>query len=82
MNDSARPPRPDELDSIETASRDEIATLQLARLRETLQRAYENVAHYRTSFDAAGVSPADLQSLDDCVPWKGTIPQRVRIPPG
>ena len=27
--------------------------------------AYENVAHYRRSFDAAGVHPTDLRSLDD-----------------
>ena len=78
MNDSARPPSPDELDSIETASRDEIATLQLARLRETLHRAYENVAHYRTSFDAAGVSPADLQSLDDFKRFPFTVKDDLR----
>ena len=49
MNDPVRPPRPDELDPIETASRDEIAALQLDRLRATLRRAYDNVAHYKTS---------------------------------
>ena len=65
MNDPVRPPRPDELDPIETASRDEIAALQLDRLRATLRRAYDNVAHYKRCFDDAGVSPADLKSLDD-----------------
>ena len=43
MTDPARPPRPDELDPIETASRDEIAALQLTRLRATLARAYDNI---------------------------------------
>ena len=53
------------LDAIETASRDEIVALQLTRLRETLDRAYANVPHYRRAFDAAGVHPRDLHTLDD-----------------
>ncbi len=61
----ARHPAPGELEAIETASRDEITALQLQRLRQTLQRAYDKVAHYRTAFDAAGVQPGDLKSLAD-----------------
>ncbi|MCA0399953.1 MAG: phenylacetate--CoA ligase [Proteobacteria bacterium] len=53
------------LDPIEIASRDEIATLQLKRLKTTLRHAYENVPHYRKSFDAAGVHPDDCRSLAD-----------------
>ena len=41
----ARQPRPGELEPIETASRDELTTLQLARLRLTLERAYAKVPH-------------------------------------
>jgi phenylacetate-CoA ligase len=41
-----RPPERDELDPIEIASRDEIAALQLARLKATLRHAYERVDHY------------------------------------
>ena len=37
-------PRPGDLEPIETASRDELAALQLERLRWTLRHAYENVA--------------------------------------
>ena len=51
---------PDELEPIETASRDEISALQLARLKWSLQHAYDNVAHYRNAFDGAGVHPGDL----------------------
>ena len=58
-------PRPDELDPIETASRDEIADLQCARLKATLDHAYANVAHYREAFDAAGVHPADFRDFAD-----------------
>ena len=47
-------PAPGDLDPIETASRDEIAALQLTLLRATLQRAYDNVPHYRKAFDAKG----------------------------
>src|SRR5208283_4956041 len=53
------------LDPIETASRDEIASLQLKRLRQTLRHAYDNVPHYRAKFAAAGVDPDDCRTLED-----------------
>ncbi|MDN5938954.1 MAG: phenylacetate--CoA ligase [Salinisphaera sp.] len=56
---------PGEMEAIERASRDEIAALQLSRLKQTLARAYENVAHYRNAFDTAGVHPGDLKELSD-----------------
>ena len=55
----------DSPEAIELASRDEIAALQLARLRWSLQHAYDNVAHYRKAFAARGVHPADLKDLGD-----------------
>ncbi|WP_375595345.1 phenylacetate--CoA ligase PaaK [Algihabitans albus] len=58
------PPK-DLLDPIEIASRDEIAALQLERLTWSLRQAYDNVPHYRSAFEAAGVHPDDLTSLDD-----------------
>jgi phenylacetate-CoA ligase len=61
----ARSPRPDDLERIETASRDELAALQLSRLRQTLRHAYDNVAHYRNAFERHGVHPDDLATLDD-----------------
>ena len=60
----SRAPRPDELDPIERASRDEIEALQLARLKDTLQRCYANVPHYRQAFDAKGVHPSDCTVRD------------------
>ncbi len=53
------------LEPIEYASRDEIAALQLSRLKWTLHHAYENVTPTRAKFDAAGVHPSDLKSLAD-----------------
>ncbi|WP_313072147.1 phenylacetate--CoA ligase PaaK [Melaminivora sp.] len=58
-------PAPGELEPIETASRDEIQALQLQRLRWSLKHAYENVPHYRRSFDERGVHPDDLKTLAD-----------------
>ncbi len=50
---------------IETASIDELRTLQTERLQSTLRNAYANIAHYTRAFDAAGVHPDDVTSLDD-----------------
>ncbi len=60
-----RTPARASLEPIEIASRDEIAGLQLQRLKWTLAHAYDNVPHYRRSFEAAGVHPDDLKSLAD-----------------
>ena len=50
---------------IETASRDELQSLQLERLRWSLAHAYAGNPHYAAKFDAAGVHPTDLKTLDD-----------------
>ncbi len=62
---SVRKPSPGELEPIETASRDEIAALQLQRLKWTLRHAYDNVPHHKKAFDARGVHPDDLKTLAD-----------------
>ena len=66
------------LDRIETASRDEISGLQQQRLAWTLRHAYDNVAHYRAAFDAAGVHPDDFRSLDDLAKFPFTTKQDLR----
>src|SRR5687768_10798840 len=53
------------LEPIEKASRKALRELQLARLKQTLKRAYEKVPHYRKKFDAAGIKPKDLKTLAD-----------------
>ncbi len=50
---------------IETLGRAALAELQTERLRWSLDRAYENVPHYRRAFDRAGVTPGRLGSLAD-----------------
>ena len=58
-------PMPGDLEPIESASRDEIAALQLERMKWTLTHAYDNVPHYKKKFDEKGVHPDDLKTLAD-----------------
>jgi phenylacetate-CoA ligase len=51
--------------SVETADRESIRELQDERLRETVEHAYENVDFYRRALDDAGVTPADIDGVDD-----------------
>jgi phenylacetate-CoA ligase len=74
----AKRPQPGELEPIETASRDELAALQLARLQWTLAHAYKNVAHYRSAFDAKGVHPGDLRTLADLAKFPFTMKTDLR----
>jgi phenylacetate-CoA ligase len=53
------------LEPILGATRDELESLQLGRLRSTLQHAYANNPSYKKKFDAAAVHPGDLRSLAD-----------------
>jgi len=66
------------LDPIETASRDELQSLQLERLRRSLQHAYDNSPVYRRKFDEAGVHPGDLASLADLARFPFTTKQDLR----
>jgi phenylacetate-CoA ligase len=72
------PPARHELDAIEIASRDEIAALQLERMRATLGQAFENVPHYRRAFEAAGVHPDDLRALSDLTRFPFTVKEDLR----
>jgi phenylacetate-CoA ligase len=58
-------PRKSDLDPIEIASRDEIAALQLARLKQTLRRTYANVSHFRAKCEAAEVVLDDCRTMSD-----------------
>jgi phenylacetate-CoA ligase len=58
-------PDPAALEPIETASRDEIAALQLQRLRWSLRHAYDHVAPYRAKCVAQGVHPDDCKQLEN-----------------
>jgi phenylacetate-CoA ligase len=61
VNPSAR----NDLDPIERASRDEIETLQLQRLRWSIGHTYDNVPSFRMKCEQKGVHPEDLTTLKD-----------------
>lgn len=50
---------------VECASVDEIRTIQNEKLVKQVKHVYENVAYYRKLMEEKGVSPEDIQSVDD-----------------
>jgi phenylacetate-CoA ligase len=70
--------QPEDLEPIERATRDEIQSLQLQRLKWSLQHAYDNVPHYRKAFDEKGVHPSDLKQLSDLAKFPFTNKKDLR----
>ena len=66
------------LEPIEKASRKALRALQLKRLKWSLTHAYKNIPHYRRKFDAAGVKPKDLRSLEDLAKFPFTAKADLR----
>ena len=63
---------------IETLAREQLAQLQLERLKKTLKHAYLNVPHYKKRFDAAGITPDSLQTLEDLAKFPFTVKADLR----
>ena len=72
------PPCLDPLHPIETASVDELRSLQLKRLRHSLQHAFNNSPMYQDMFRKHDVHPDDLNSLDDLTKFPFTTKQDLR----
>ncbi|WP_417520469.1 phenylacetate--CoA ligase PaaK [Marinobacter sp.] len=70
------------LDRMETASVDELRHEQLQRLRWSVWHAYTNVPHYRKAFDAIGLKPMDINTLEDIakIPFTGKNDLRDNYP--
>ncbi|MDE1180589.1 phenylacetate--CoA ligase PaaK [Paraburkholderia sp.] len=66
------------LDAIEKASRDELAALQIERLKWSLKHAYENSPVYRRKFDEAGVHPDEVKTLADLARFPFTTKKDLR----
>ncbi|HCP54036.1 MULTISPECIES: phenylacetate--CoA ligase PaaK [Pseudomonas] len=81
MNMNAQPAQ---LDPVETYSIDALRQHQLERMRWSLKHAYENVPLYRQRFDAQGVHPDDLKTLEDLAkfPFTGKCDLRDNYPFG
>lgn len=76
ITDRAELPNP--LDPEETMSRDQIESLQLTRLKETLDYAYARVPYYKQKYDDAGVHPSDLKELSDLAKFPFTEKEDLR----
>ncbi len=50
---------------IETMARSELAALQSARLRDTVDRVYRQVPFYRSRMQAAGLLPEDIGTIEN-----------------
>jgi len=68
----------DDLEPIEKASIDELRSLQLERLRWTLEHTYKNVASFRSRCEAAVVKPQDLKALEDLSLFPFTVKDDLR----
>ncbi|HET7021060.1 MAG TPA: phenylacetate--CoA ligase [Xanthobacteraceae bacterium] len=62
----------------ETMARNELAALQLARLKQTIARAYANVPPFRRKLDAAGVKAEDVRTLADIARFPFTVKAELR----
>ena len=71
-------PQPGLLDRFEIASTDELRAWQRDQLKWSLRHSYANVPHYRGAFDAAGLKPDDLTSLDDLTKFPFTTKSDLR----
>ena len=52
-------------EAIECASREEIRKIQSERLAKQIRHVWDNVPYYRKKMEEKGVTPDDIQSVDD-----------------
>ncbi len=67
-----------DIDANERLSEPELGSLQLERLRASLDHAYRHNPAYRKKFDAAGVNPSDVRSLTDLARFPHTTKDDLR----
>ena len=65
-------------ETIECMSRDEMRKLQGIRLRQTVERVYHNTPFYRKKMQELGITPNDINSIDDIVKLPFTTKQDLR----
>jgi len=65
-------------ESSERMSRDEMRDLQNKRLRTTVERVYHNSTFYRAKMQESGVTPIDIETIDDLVKLPFTIKTDLR----
>jgi phenylacetate-CoA ligase len=65
-------------ETIECASRDEMAAIQSERLIRTVQRVYHNIPSYRAKMQEKGLVPGDIKSVEDISKLPFTIKSDLR----
>lgn len=64
--------------AVETMPREKLRELQGQRLAATVKRVYENNPVYKKKFDAVGIKPEDIRSVDDLKHLPFTYKQDLR----
>ncbi|MDD4797648.1 MAG: phenylacetate--CoA ligase [Eubacteriales bacterium] len=65
-------------ETYECMKREELSRVQLERLHSTVSHVYKNVPFYRGKMQKAGVTPADIRTLDDLKKLPFTTKQDLR----
>ncbi|MDD2437767.1 MAG: phenylacetate--CoA ligase [Massilibacteroides sp.] len=65
-------------ETIECMSRDEMRKLQGIRLRRVVEHVYHNTPFYRKKMQEMGITPDDIQTIDDIVKLPFTVKQDLR----
>ena len=65
-------------ETMECMSRDEMHKIQSIRLKRVVERVYHNTPFYRKKMQEAGLSPDDIQSIDDITKLPFTVKQDLR----
>lgn len=65
-------------ETMECMSRDEMRKIQSIRLKQTVERVYHNSSFYRKKMQELGITPNDINSIDDIVKLPFTTKQDLR----
>ena len=65
-------------ETMECMSREEMRKLQTIRLRKVVEHVYHNTPFYRKEMQAIGITPDDIQSIDDIIKLPFTEKQHLR----
>lgn len=65
-------------ETMECMDREEMRRLQGIRLKRVVERVYHNTPFYRKKMQAMGITPADIETIDDIVKLPFTVKQDLR----
>ena len=65
-------------ETMECMSREELRKLQSIRLKKVVERVYHNTTFYRKKMQEAGITPDDINSIEDIVKLPFTVKQDLR----